>query len=364
MKKFSFLMMLLFISISYMNAQIATENSKTLDNIYVGVNGGAITAVKGETAFKTFSPNFGIRVGKDITPVLGFAVEGTAYFSTNRPMNGKTFIQGVNVYGLATANLNNLFAGYKGQPRAFEIIAVGGFGCQWLFRPAGALTNASGYVSKVGADFALNLGSDNQWQVYIEPTMNWALYNTGKAGFIQYNINNAGLALKIGVNYKFKTSNGTRHHKIYNIGEMNNTINTMASELKTKSRTIAEKNNTIAEKDSTIADLERKLNEYFEKASQQTDTTCTIGDYVVNFKLNSYELTDNSMVVLDQIPAGSTVTIDGYASQDGSAEYNKVLSQKRADVTKEYLKGRNVNVKSAEGHGVPDDRKATIKVEK
>lgn len=84
----------------------------------------------------------------------------------------------------------------------------------------------------------------------------------------------------------------------------------------------------------------------------------------MNFKLNSYELTDNGKAVLDQIPAGSTVTIDGYASQDGSAEYNKVLSQKRADTVREYVKGRNINVKSAEGHGVPDDRKATIKVEK
>ncbi|MBQ7451427.1 MAG: OmpA family protein, partial [Prevotella sp.] len=39
--------------------------SKAQDNIYVGVNGGAITAVKGESSFKTFSPNFGIRVGKN-----------------------------------------------------------------------------------------------------------------------------------------------------------------------------------------------------------------------------------------------------------------------------------------------------------
>ena len=74
-------------------AMVATANaeprtvvtaSKAQDNIYVGVNGGAITAVKGETSFKTFSPNFGIRVGKNFTTVLGLAVEGTAYFSTNR----------------------------------------------------------------------------------------------------------------------------------------------------------------------------------------------------------------------------------------------------------------------------------------
>ena len=48
--------------------------SKAQDNIYVGVNGGALTSVKDNKfgltkAFNTFVPNAGIRVGKNFTTV-------------------------------------------------------------------------------------------------------------------------------------------------------------------------------------------------------------------------------------------------------------------------------------------------------
>ncbi len=317
--------------------------SKAQDNIYVGVNGGAITAVKGESSFKTFSPNFGIRVGKNFTTVLGLAVEGTAYFSTNRVYNGKTFIQGVDVYGLATANLNNLFAGYKGQPRAFEIIAVGGFGYQWVFRPAGAPINASGYVSKIGADFALNFGSDKQWQVYLEPTMNWALYNTGKADFIQYDINNAGLALKAGVNYKFKTSNGTHNFAIeqlrdqQEIDDLNAKINAARAEADAAKAAAAAKDAQIAQLKKALADCEAKP----AVVKKETKTEAYMPPVV--FQVGKSVIDKNQQQTVDLIAKymkknkDSKLEISGFASPEGDAAKNQALSEARANAVKSML---------------------------
>ena len=317
--------------------------SKAQDNIYVGVNGGAITAVKGESSFKTFSPNFGIRVGKNFTTVLGLAVEGTAYFSTNRVYNGKTFIQGVDVYGLATANLNNLFAGYKGQPRAFEIIAVGGFGYQWLFRPAGAPINASGYVSKIGADFALNFGSDKQWQVYLEPTMNWALYNTGKADFIQYDINAAGLALKAGVNYKFKTSNGTHNFALeqlrdqQEIDDLNAKINAARAEADAAKAAAAAKDAQISQLKKALADCEAKP----AVVKKETKTEAYMPPVV--FQVGKSVIDKNQQQTVDLIAKymkknkDSKLEISGFASPEGDAAKNQALSEARANAVKDML---------------------------
>lgn len=317
--------------------------SKAQDNIYVGVNGGAITAVKGESSFETFSPNFGIRVGKNFTTVLGLAVEGTAYFSTNRVYNGKTFIQGVDVYGLATANLNNLFAGYKGQPRAFEIIAVGGFGYQWVFRPAGEPENVSRYVSKVGVDFAYNFGSDKQWQVYLEPTMNWALDNTGKADFIQYDINNAGLALKAGVNYKFKTSNGTHNFAIEQLRDqqeidgLNAKINAARAEADAAKAAAAAKDAQIAQLKKALADCEAKP----AVVKKETKTEAYMPPVV--FQVGKSVIDKNQQQTVDLIAKymkknkDSKLEISGYASPEGDAAKNQALSEARANAVKNML---------------------------
>ena len=322
--------------------------SKAQDNIYVGVNAGALTSVKDnllddKKAFSTFVPEFGIRVGKNFTTVLGVAIEGDATFSTNRSYNSKTFIQTVDVYGLATANLMNLFGGYKGQPRAFEIIAVGGFGYQWVFRPAGKSENVSRYVSKVGVDFAYNFGSDKQWQVYLEPTMNWALDNTGKADFIQYDINNAGLALKAGVNYKFKTSNGTHNFAIEQLRDqqeidgLNAKINAARAEADAAKAAAAAKDAQIAQLKKALADCEAKP----AVVKKETKTEAYMPPVV--FQVGKSVVDKNQQQTVDLIAKymkknkDSKLEISGYASPEGDAAKNQALSEARANAVKNML---------------------------
>ena len=62
--------------------------NKAGDNIYVGVNAGAITGLKNynsdnKNAFRAFTPEFGVRVGKNFTTVFGLALDANAYFDAH-----------------------------------------------------------------------------------------------------------------------------------------------------------------------------------------------------------------------------------------------------------------------------------------
>ena len=77
------------------SAQTATTANKFGDNWYVGINGGLdfTNTVEGDnaTAFKGMAPNFGIRIGKNLTTVFGLALEGNALFKLfdGLPLTGK-----------------------------------------------------------------------------------------------------------------------------------------------------------------------------------------------------------------------------------------------------------------------------------
>ena len=62
------------------SAQTVTE-SKTFDNFYLGINAGVATKTTGHASWaQDLTPNFGIRLGRNFTPVFGLAVESNAYF--------------------------------------------------------------------------------------------------------------------------------------------------------------------------------------------------------------------------------------------------------------------------------------------
>ena len=322
--------------------------SKAQDNIYVGVNAGALTTVKGDYAFKQFLPEFGIRVGKNFTTVLGVAVEGNAVFNTfgNEGLRNmsKTIVQSVNVYGLATANLSNLFAGYNGQPRAFEVIAVGGFGYGWGFRVSNTdPKNTSYYLTKVGVDFAYNFGSDKQWQVYLEPTMNWRLSDTDKPDFIQYNINNSLVGLKAGVNYKFGCSNGTHNfakeqlRDQSEIDALNAKINAARAEADAAKASAAAKDAQIAQLKKALADCEAKP----AVVKKETKTEAYMPPVV--FQVGKSVIDKNQQQTVDLIAkymkknANAKLEISGYASPEGDAAKNQALSEARANAVKTML---------------------------
>lgn len=328
MKKFILMIMLMFVSFGAF-AQTAIETPKILDNVYIGINGGATTPLDFARPFKNVNPTAGLVLGKDITPIFGIQAEGTAWFQDHNFSQSKKAIKGVNVGLNGTVNLSNLFLGYNGKPRKFEVSTVTGLGSLFLFDDYRKLVEDN---NELTAKTALNLTFNvkDKHQFYIQPAVLWNL--TGKTGFddVQFNKNHAQFGVFVGYNYKFKTSNGTHNFKLYDIGEYERTIEGLKAELAKKPTEITKE--IIRERIVNVA----------------AENTVW-----VPFAFDKANLTDEAKFILDNFKNAGAVNVDGYASwEDGSnAEHNKALSIARAQTVTNYLKGMGVKVNQTEGHG-------------
>lgn len=347
------------------SAQTVAE-SKAFDNVYVGINGGVATKTTGHKWLSDLDPNAGLRIGRYFTPVFGLAVEGNAYFS-NKPWHSTgTAVRATNVSLLGTVNLSNLFGGYKGEPRAFEVSALYGLGWMHVFTNVKAATEnqRNRMTSKAALDFAFNFGSAKQFQFYVEPSINFAFlgqartkqvvatgtvppiayadhdtygYKTAsQAGQPAYNINNSFVQLNAGLVYKFKNSNGTHNFTIVTPRDQAeiDALNAQINELRNRKPEVITKE--VVKEVPAV-----KVKEF------------TVSDLVfVTFAQGKSALTNDAKAALNNVKEGVHVQVVGTASPEGSKELNDRLSQARADVVANYLKGRGVIVDEATGKGV------------
>ena len=359
MKKL-FLMLAAGMMAASVNAQntVITSN-KAGDNWYIGANAGVSTTLTKQTPdggfFKALAPTFGVRVGKNLTTVFGLALDADMHFKSNDKWyaGSKTFIEDVNVNLLGTFNLNNLFAGYPGEPRAFEVIALGGFGWEHGFNH---LPKTNAVTSKVALDFAFNLGANKAWQLYIEPSLNYnlkswvggideaaiaVLADINDPGF-KYDVNRAFFSLKAGFNYKFGNSNGTHNFAKQQLRDqseidaLNGKINELRADNNAKDSKIAADAQTIADLQKKLADCESRPVQVVEKKAEylqphvifrQGKSTIDAAQYA------SIEMVANYM----KNHKDAKVKVQGYASPEGKAEFNQKLSEKRAEVVKNAL---------------------------
>ncbi len=351
------------------SAQTVAE-SKTFDNIYVGINGGVATKTTGHKWLSDLDPNAGIRIGRYFTPVFGLAVEGNAYFSNKPWVSTGTVVRATNASLLGTVNLSNWFGGYKGEPRTFEVSALYGLGWMHVFTSNKAFKAATEnqrnrMTSKAALDFAFNFGSQKQFQFYVEPSINFAFLGQSKskelvatgnplspvavadhqeygykaasqAGQPAYNINNSFVQLNAGFIYKFKNSNGTHNFTIVTPRDQAeiDALNAQINELRNRKPEVITKE-VVKEVPSV------KVKEF------------TVSDLVfVTFAQGKSTLTNDAKAALNNVKEGVHVQVVGTASPEGSKELNDRLSQARADVVANYLKGRGVIVDEATGKGV------------
>ena len=347
------------------SAQTVAE-SKTFDNIYVGINGGVATKTTGHKWLSDLDPNAGLRIGRYFTPVFGLAIEGNAYFS-NKPWGSTgTVVRATNASLLGTVNLSNWFGGYKGEPRTFEVSALYGLGWMHVFTnnkflEAATSENRNRMTSKAALDFAFNFGSAKQFQFYVEPSINFAFLGkshshnvavtpagvtypetsygygykaTAQAGQPAYNINNSFVQLNAGLVYKFANSNGTHNFTIVTPRDQAeiDALNAQINELRNRKPEVITKE--VVKEVPAIKEL-------------------SVSDLVfVTFAQGKSNLTREAKAALNNVKEGSHVQVVGTASPEGSKEINDRLSQARADVVANYLKSRGVNIDDATGKGV------------
>lgn len=319
--------MLLTLSLS---AQVATENTKFFDNMYIGITGGVNTPLSFNQMFPV-NEVVGLKAGKEITPVYGVEIESIV--SLNDHINGhhygyintlgsKTAFKGINTTVSGTINLTNAICGYD--VRSFELKTNTGIG--WAHIWGIGHGDNDELTSKTGLDFQFN-SWDRTHSFIISPAVYWNLTNKGDA--VHFNRTHAYLGINISYVYHFGVSH--KNFIMHNIGDYNDRINKLRAEANKPARVITEYVNTPI-----------------------------INPYVITFAQGSDVLTNDAKNILNNIPSEVSVDVYGFASPEGSPEFNNDLSERRAINTAMYLRMRGVTVNSLKGYGAVSDESQRI----
>ena len=347
MKKFLIALSMLAMGITSTQAQVAYEKAKAFDNVYLGVEGGVMAPLD-LSRVTPLNAAAGLKLGKQFSPVYGANLEGLAFFGDNRWQTGSlgyshshTIVRAINLGLNGTVNFTNLFCEYN-PDRRFEVGAEAGIG-YWITYGDKRIIQTSNtgddteLTAKTGLTFAYNLGEKRAWQLYVEPAVLWNLTH-GPGDAIQMGKHAAQLGLFVGLNYKFKTSNGTHNFKVWNVGELNDEINSLRDQLNAKPKEVVKE---------IVKEVVKEV-----PAPATAQTLCVDNLVFVTFQQGKYILTNEAKMALDAVKAGRHVQVVGTASPEGPKDLNDRLSQNRANVVAKYLESRGVIVDEASGKGV------------
>ena len=339
------------------SAQTTVQGSKFTDNWSVELKTGIITPVSHSAFSKNARPALGIEFTKQLTPVFGLGIQGMGYINTS---NSKTAFDASDLSLLGKVNLMNLFAGYTGTPRIFEVEAVAGAG--WLHYYMDGPGDMNSWSSRFGINFNFNIGEAKAWTIGVKPALVYDMQ--GEHNRSRFNVNNAAFELTAGVAYHFGGSNGSHHFtlaKLYDpaeISDLNNSINNLRSQ-------VNEKNGQINVDAQKISALQQEVNNLQNRAVpvETIVETSRIPESIVTFRQGKSTVDASQLPNVERVAsymkkhANTTVVIKGYASPEGSAEVNARIAKARAEAVKTILVNKykiNPSRITAEGQGVGD----------
>ena len=201
------------------------------DNWYVGVNGGINSKITHNDFMTNLNPHAALRIGRDFNPYFGLLVEGTLFFGDNKFGYSEQVVKAYNIDLLGSVSLLNLFDGFHGKQRLFDTRFLFGAGMNHITRFD--TENNNDFIAKFGFDFVFHFDKIPAFEFYLGPAINFNLDHYSSR--TQFNLNYAAWQFNVGINYRFKNSNGTHYfaHKdpeIYII-ELNDRINSLREQV-------------------------------------------------------------------------------------------------------------------------------------
>ena len=339
-------------------AQRAYEGANLGDNWSIGIHAGVTTPLTHSALFPNMRVTWGLGIGKQLTPFFGMGVEAMTSINTTA---SKTAFDNTNVSLLTSVNLSNLFAGYWGTPRLFEIETVAGLG--WLHYAQNGDGDRNSISSKLGLNFNFNLGEAKAWTIGIKPALVYDLNACGERN-VGFNANRAAWEITAGLKYHFRCSNG-KHHisfaKLYDQAE----VDALNGQINNLRQTNVDQEAKLTAANQRNAELEQQLADC--KNQGPVIVTDTITNHkktlesVVTFRQGGVSVVASQTPNVERIATylknheKATVSIKGYASPEGKVEVNARIAQQRADAVKSLLVKRYKiaeNRITAEGQGV------------
>ena len=386
------LILALFMGVFAAQAQSLQEN-KFFDNWSVTVKGGAIMPFQGYAFWPSARGIFGLEIRKQITPVIGFGIEGEGTINTSSwtktdmywgPKSGNIIDHAMaGMFG--TVNLANLFMGYTGVPRVFDVEGVIGAGFLHGFQPWKSTGDAAkmwgvdynSWYTKAGVNLNFNLGESRAWTFSLKPAVVWnmngdldqTVYLNDQMGFAkssadwepgkvmtwnskhnpknnksQMNANHAAVELEAGITYHFKGSNGERYitlcpykYSQNDIDALNGQINGLRNQLNGLQGDLdaANARNAQLQRDLHAAKKAQPKTEYVDK-TKYIDRESALMNVLVHFKVNKTNITPDQQANVERVAMylknnpNATVDIKGYASSEGPHDNNVRLANGRA----------------------------------
>lgn len=353
-------LMLAMLCFSTGYSQNYVGSSRFTDNWFVGLSGGVSTNLHTWTAPQ--GGHFSVELGRHITPIWGFRGQVTAGVNDLANWQGHashvhngTVVDNLQAYLLGTFNLSNALFGYTGVPRMFEISVVAGVGYGHGFDSKYNVQSTDvlfkdALLTKAGLDFDFNIGKSKAWAVSLRPSV---VFNT--AGHGQYCASHAVFQADAAVVYRFKNSNN-KHYA-------DRAVLRDEAELMMKNDIISSLNKENTELRNENEALKQELTK---PVKVDTVVIGNVNPYTtsVTFKQNSAKITDESGVaaLAEQIKSvGKKVNVIGYASTEGTEDFNDKLSEQRAMTVKQALSKYGIKnlLGKAVGMGATDKFSAT-----
>ena len=320
-------------------AQRNVDGNKFCDNWSIGLNVGTVTPLTNHPFFKSMRPTWGITINKQLSPIYGLTLEGMTSINTN---DSYTAFDMYNVSLLNRLNLNNTFVPYKGKPYSFEVEAVGGFG--WFrntnpYWKSGDKKDRDHVSAKAGLNLNFNVGKKKAWTVALKPAVIWDMTVVGRE-HLNMNADRAAFELTAGVVYRFKNSTGKHYYSVECDRSEIDALNAMISTMR---QDIADKDGQLEKANSQINSLQNDLNDCRNKKPAVQQTAKVEQSYFVTFRQGKSSIDPMQMPSIESLAknlkenSDAKVTISGYASPEGNAEFNQKLSLKRAEAVKKVL---------------------------
>ncbi len=395
MKKVMLLAVLAITAFTANAQKNAFSSNGFFDNWSIGLNAGVVSA----THNLGFSPAYGayqfgertvtnpcgfwqrarfitgLELTKQWTPVFASAIQGWADVNTTP---SHTFIDRWGVAYLNKVNLSNLFLGYNGKPRFFELQALAGIGIASHIKPeyhtpyGSAVGTQNGgniksddndhyFITRFGLSFDFNLGADRAWTVSLKPAIVYNLdqelfqgNRTNSTTGATFDINDSEIELMAGVTYHFRNANGqhyftkVREYDQAEIDALNAQINGLRGELDGKDAQINALKGEIETLKGQLDDCMKRQPriEYRDREVPVTVTQNSRSKSLVNnvhFKIGKSVIESSQVPNVERVATymkknpKATVSVLGYASKDGNQEANERLAAARAQAVKTML---------------------------
>lgn len=335
----------------------ALEGTRLSDNWSIELKTGAVTPLTHSGFFKNARPAFGIGVSKQLTPIVGLGLQGMGYVNTSDSRNA---FDASDVSAFGKVNLMNLFGGYTGEPRAFEVETVTGIGWLHNYQNGGGDTNS--WTTRLGLNLNFNLGEEKAWTIGVKPALVYDMQGDFNRAKSRFNANYAVFELMAGLTYHFTGSNGARHFttvRTYDpveVYELNETVNLLRAELDNKDVAL---NNAVQQADCLQSALDECRAQDVEV--ETVVMTSLIPESVITFRQGKSTVDASQLPNVERVASylnkhtAANVVIKGYASPEGNLAFNEKLAKARAEAVKSILVTKyriDAARISAEGQGV------------